>query len=165
MAPSAPPAEPGEIADRPNRTPWPPIIYAAVLIAAWVLEGVVPLPAAPENLLVRWLGGAIFLAGLGLGLAGLSGLWSEGTTFDPTGRATALATEGVYRWSRNPMYLAALVCIFGLALAFRSTWLLVAVPATALALMKLAIEPEEAYLERRFGAAYRTYRARVRRWI
>ena len=61
--------------------------------------------------------------------------------------------------------LAALIAFFGLGLALRSTWLLVAVPAVAVALTKLAIEPEEAYLERRFGEAYRGYKAQVRRWI
>lgn len=151
--------------DRPSSIPWPPVIYAVALAAAWLLESWLPLPALPENLLLRWIGGVIFLAGLGLGLMGLRALRAAGTTFDPTGPADALATQGPYERSRNPLYLAALVAFLGLGLALRSTWLLVAVPAVAVALLKLAIEPEEAYLERRFGEPYRHYRARVRRWI
>ena len=67
--------------------------------------------------------------------------------------------------TRNPMYLGALVFFVGFALAMRSGWLLVAVPAVAIALQKLAIEPEEAYLTRRFGEAYLEYCAKVRRWV
>ena len=151
--------------DRPSSIPWPPIIYAATLAAAWLLESWLPLPALPESLLARWIGAAVFLGGLGLGLMGLMALRAAGTTFDPTGPADALATHGLYARSRNPLYLAALIAFLGLGLALRSTWLLIAVPAVAVALVKLAIGPEEAYLERRFGEAYRRYRAGVRRWI
>ena len=151
--------------DRPSSIPWPPIIYAVALAGAWLLESWLPLPALPENLLVRWFGGVIFLSGLGLGLGGLMALRAVGTTFDPTGPADALATQGLYARSRNPLYLAALIAFFGLGLALRSTWLFIAVSAVAVALIKLAIEPEEAYLERRFGEAYRHYKAQARRWI
>lgn len=151
--------------DRPSDKPWPPIVYAAALLGAWLLESWLPLPALPENLLVRWFGAVIFLSGLGLGLMGLMALRAAGTTFDPTGSADTLATQGLYARSRNPLYLSALIAFFGLGLALRSTWLLVAVPAVAMALIKLAIEPEEAYLERRFGEPYRRYKAHVRRWI
>lgn len=151
--------------DRPSTVPWPPIIYAATLAAAWLLESWLPLPTLPESLLLRWIGAVIFLAALGLGLAGAMALRAAGTTFDPTRPADALATQGIYARTRNPLYVAALIAFLGLGLALRSTWLLIAVPAVAVALVKLAIEPEEAYLERRFGEAYRRYRARVRRWI
>jgi protein-S-isoprenylcysteine O-methyltransferase Ste14 len=156
---------PPQTDDRPNTKPWPPIIYAAVLVLVWLLEQVVPLPSLPESLLIRWVGAAIFLAAIGLGLAGIFNLRAEGTTFHPAGQASALATRGIYSFSRNPMYLSALVAFVGLGLALRSTWLLVAVPAAAIALQKLAIEPEEAYLERRFGEPYRRYKAHVRRWL
>jgi protein-S-isoprenylcysteine O-methyltransferase Ste14 len=151
--------------DRPSPLPWPPIIYAAALIASWVLESVIMLPRLPESLIIRWIGALIFLAGLGLGLKGSADLRAAGTTIDPTGTAAALVTNGVYAWSRNPLYLAALIAFAGLGLALRSTWLLVAVPCVAIALTRLAIEREEAYLGRRFGPAYLTYASRVRRWI
>lgn len=151
--------------DRPNAVHWPPIIYGAALLVAWMLESVAPLPALPESLLTRWFGGLVFLCGIGIALKALSDLRAHGTTFDPTGRAAALATTGIYAYSRNPMYLAALVVFLGLALALRSTWLFVAIPAVAIALQKLAIEREEAYLQRRFGLHYLRYTDHVRRWI
>lgn len=151
--------------DRPSPLPWPPIIYAGALIACWVLEALIALPRLPESLIIRWIGAVIFLAGLGLALKGVADLRAAGTTLHPTGAASALVTDGVYSWSRNPLYLAALIAFAGLGLALRSTWLLVSVPCVAIALSRLAIEPEEAYLARRFGGAYLQYTSRVRRWI
>jgi protein-S-isoprenylcysteine O-methyltransferase Ste14 len=140
--------------DRPSPLPWPPIIYAAALIACWILEASITLPRLPESLIVRWIGAVVFLAGLGLGLKGFADLRAAGTTMHPTDTASALVTDGIYARTRNPLYLAALIAFVGLGLALRSTWLLIAVPGVAIALTRLAIEPEEAYLARRFGAAY-----------
>jgi protein-S-isoprenylcysteine O-methyltransferase Ste14 len=151
--------------DRPSDKPWPPIVYAAALAACWLIESLISLPRLPESLILRWIGAVVVIAGVGLALTAFMELRSEGTTFNPTGSANALANEGIYAYSRNPMYLAALIAFTGLGLALRSTALLLAVPAMAVALTKLAIEPEEAYLERRFGERYRRYKARVRRWI
>jgi protein-S-isoprenylcysteine O-methyltransferase Ste14 len=151
--------------DRPSPLPWPPIIYAGALVASWILEATIALPRLPESLIVRWIGTVVFLAGLGLGLKGFADLRAAGTTMHPTGTASALVTDGIYARSRNPLYLAALIAFAGLGLALRSTWLLFAIPGVAIALTRLAIEPEEAYLARRFGPAYLSYNARVRRWI
>lgn len=151
--------------DRPNTIHWPPILYGAVILIAWVLERLVPLQLIGESLLLRWFGGLILLLGAWLALAALFRFHEIGTPFDPTGQATALATEGVYAYTRNPMYVGALICFFGLGLALRSSWLLILVPPLGIALLKLAIEREEAYLKRRFGAAYDAYAARVRRWL
>lgn len=150
--------------DRPNTHHWPPILYVAVLAAAAVLHWLVPLPAAGGTA-TRWVGALLLVAGIGVAVAGLQRFHAHGTTFDPTGPAHALATDGVYRLTRNPMYLGALLAYVGLGLAVRWTWLIVLVPAMAIGLARLAVVREEAYLERRFGDDYRRYRERVRRWL
>ena len=151
--------------DRPSTLPWPPIIYAAALAACWILEAVITLPRLPESLVIRWIGAVVVLASVGLALKAVADLRAAGTTVHPTGAATTLVTEGVYAWSRNPLYVTALIAFAGLGLALRSTWLLLSIPLVAIALTRLAIEPEEAHLARRFGGAYLRYTARVRRWI
>jgi protein-S-isoprenylcysteine O-methyltransferase Ste14 len=161
-----PPESANDPSDRPNRVPWPPLLYATVLCLAALLERYSPsLPAWPESFALRWLGAALFLTGLGIAVAGLLRFRADDTTVDPTGRATNLATEGIYALTRNPMYLGAVVGFVGLALALRSPWLMLLVAPMALALRQLAILPEEAYLERRFGAAYLAYKRRTRRWL
>lgn len=156
---------PADGKDRPNSIHWPPILYVIVLAAAWALDRLIPLPvvlAAPPS---QMLGGPLFLLGLGIGASALVRFRIVGTTFDPTGSANALATGGIYRWTRNPMYLGAVIAFIGLGLAVHWTWLIVLTLPMAVALQKLAIEPEEAYLERRFGADYLDYKRAVRRWI
>lgn len=152
------------VPDRPNRYPWPPIIYAIVFALAYVLEKLMPLPSLVFE---GWQGPGWFVAAAGFAIAitGLLQFQVTGTPVDPTASAKVLATGGIYRWTRNPMYLGGVLLFIGLGLALRSGWLLAAVPAVAIALQKLAIEREEAYLTRRFGSAYTAYCAKVRRWL
>lgn len=150
--------------DRANRLPWPPIIYVVAAASAYALSRLgVPFPA----MLIGYETAGWVLAALGIviGLAGMVAFKSVGTAVDPTGRASVLVTGGIYEFTRNPMYLGAVLAFAGFALAIRSGGLLVLLPLIALALDRLAIRPEEAYLERRFGASYAAYRTRVRRWI
>lgn len=148
--------------DRASRWPWPPIIYAVALTLMWWLDRFFPFDLPDGD----WRPWAVVAAiGLGIGIAGFSYFQVIGTTFNPTGPATVLATGGIYRFTRNPMYLGGCVFFLGLAIMVRSGWLLLMVPVIAVALRKLAIEPEEAYLTRRFGDEYRAYCGRVRRWL
>jgi len=72
---------------------------------------------------------------------------------------------GAYRFTRNPVYLGMVLGLIGLAIAFNSLWLLMALVPFALVIRYGVITREEAYLERKFGDVYRRYRARVRRWL
>nr|MBA2578847.1 isoprenylcysteine carboxylmethyltransferase family protein [Euzebyaceae bacterium] len=78
---------------------------------------------------------------------------------------TALVAAGPYRFTRNPMYLGLSAGTAGVALITGNPWVLaLLVPAVGVADAAF-IRPEERYLERTFGDAYRAYRTRVRRWI
>ena len=151
--------------DRPNRIPWPPILDAFTLIGAVVLQRLWPMPPLFAPGPARWFGWVVCGAGLAIAAAGVLHFRQIRTPIDPTARATTIATGGIYAWTRNPMYLGTLLAFAGLGLAWPSTWLLLLVPLLAFGLYKLAISREEAYLQRRFGDAYRSYVARVRRWI
>lgn len=145
----------------------PPLLVAAILggamwPAASRLTGLaLPLPArAPVGLLLACAGGAAVLAGV-------ASFRRQRTTVDPTRphAATALVREGIYRHTRNPMYLG-----FAIGLAGFAWWL---ANAAALALVlafvawidRLQIVPEERALRRKFGAEFDSYAAQVRRWI
>ena len=87
-----------------------------------------------------------------------------GTTPNPTRPTTALLTTGPFRLTRNPMYLAWELIIVGVGLAFNAPWvILMAIPAAILT-RRLVIDKEERYLDTKFGAEYRDYKSRVRRW-
>jgi protein-S-isoprenylcysteine O-methyltransferase Ste14 len=149
----------------PNTIPWPPILYLLTLVLAYGLQWLWPLPTLigpPINSLLGW---PLLLLGICLGLAAIVRFRSVGTPVDPTTRATVLATRGIYQWTRNPMYLGATLALFGLGLATSWTWLVVLCLILPMALTKLAIQREEAYLDQRFGEPYQAYKSAVRRWL
>ena len=71
----------------------------------------------------------------------------------------------MYRWSRNPIYLAMLFFLVGIGIAVRSPWIFLLAVPLAVTFRYGVIAREEAYLDRRFGDAYRDYKAHVRRWL
>jgi protein-S-isoprenylcysteine O-methyltransferase Ste14 len=77
----------------------------------------------------------------------------------------ALVTTGIHGWSRNPIYVGMLLLYAGIGTAARSPWVLILALPLVIILRYGVIAREETYLERRFGDAYRDYKARVRRWL
>jgi protein-S-isoprenylcysteine O-methyltransferase Ste14 len=145
----------------------PPALFMGSLLLGIVLEW-----AFPIGILTRvsagaryGLGAALIVAGVAL-MAVAMGLFRKvGTAIPPWEPTTALVTTGVYRYSRNPIYLSVVMLYVGLALLFAAAWALVLLVPALIILHYAVIRREEAYLDRRFGEAYRQYRARVRRWI
>ena len=80
-------------------------------------------------------------------------------------RRCTIVTEGVYRWTRNPMYLGMALIYLGFALLLDSLVALILIFPLVFVIQKEVIEREERYMEAKFGDAYRDYKARVRRWI
>ncbi len=91
--------------------------------------------------------------------------WRKRTTIRPDRPATALATTGPYRLTRNPMYLSLALLYAGIAILWQSICALLLLPLVLFFIDRRVIVREELYLERQFGSAYRQYRARVRRWL
>lgn len=144
----------------------PPIVALVVAAAMWGVAAVgpaLPLPKLAANLAT----GALAIAGATVDALALLAFRAARTTVDPLRpeRASALVTRGIYRVTRNPMYVG--LCCFLLAWAFHLSALLpFAGPAAFAAYVtRFQIVPEERTLERIFGAAYTHYAARVRRWL
>jgi protein-S-isoprenylcysteine O-methyltransferase Ste14 len=74
-------------------------------------------------------------------------------------------TTGIHGWTRNPIYLGLFLVYGGIGIAARSPWTLILTLPLAFTIRYGVVGREEAYLERRFGDAYRDYKARVRRWL
>ncbi len=144
----------------------PPPVALALAIAAGLLgRWLEPLPWLPEDWPRLWLG-AILIAS-GLALAGwAAATFHRGGTNVPTHRPTiTIVTHGPYGFSRNPIYVGMFLLMAGLAIAVNSFWLIVALIGFAALIRHGVVAREEAYLERKFGRAYLTYKERVRRWI
>lgn len=109
--------------------------------------------------------GAMILSGVALFVAGVRN-FARAATPVPTNRpARVLVTGGVHRWSRNPIYVGLLLLYAGVGTAVRSPWSLVLLLPLAAFIRYGVVAREEVYLERRFGEAYREYKAHARRWL
>jgi protein-S-isoprenylcysteine O-methyltransferase Ste14 len=115
--------------------------------------------------MVTILGAAILAVGLALDLAGVAAVITHRTTIVPHRTVATLITDGVYRVSRNPMYTGLAIMVGGGALLAGTWWPLLLLPLAILAVTKLAIQPEEAYLTEHFDSRYTDYQREVRRWL
>jgi protein-S-isoprenylcysteine O-methyltransferase Ste14 len=144
----------------------PPFIFLGFLVAATVLEAVVPLPALAAHGLARYLAGAVVaVCGFVMIGMGTQRFVAAGTNIPPTLPTTALVVDGIYRWTRNPLYLGTTLVYLGLAVAAGSLWAILLMVPLLWVINVGVIVREERYLERKFGDAYRAYKARVRRWV
>lgn len=145
----------------------PPVVTTAVFAAGiWAAGRWLPGPAY-TGAAGTVLAGA--LAGLG-GAIAVAGVWQfrrARTTVHPLRpeTATSLVTAGVYRFTRNPMYLGLLLALCGWALLLGQPAALLLAAGYVPVMNRLQIVPEETALRLRFGAAFNDYQARVRRWL
>ena len=144
----------------------PPLVYVPTLVTGIVLHfSWVPFRFFPQ----LWMGHAAgwpFIV-----VSALVAVWAVRTMFRagenpsayrPTG---AIVSVGPYAFSRNPMYSSFVLLYVGIALVLNTAWPVIFLPLSLIAIHYGVIVREEFYLEKLFGAEYRQYRARVRRWL
>ncbi|GAB4521132.1 MAG: isoprenylcysteine carboxylmethyltransferase family protein [Amphiplicatus sp.] len=163
--PNPPSAPPQEEAEGPRVRAHPPTVMFAALVAGYLIRlyagGSLPLPRA----LAEGLGGFLIILALAILMASTRVFNEAGETLRPDTPSKRLLTEGPYRFSRNPIYLAMMIFGAGFGVATSNVWIILTTALAGVILHFLAIRPEEAYLERKFGEAFADYRRRVRRWI
>jgi protein-S-isoprenylcysteine O-methyltransferase Ste14 len=145
-----------------NKNIHPPVVALISMSLAIVMEWIVPI-AFPSYWKI--VGLALVAVGLLLAFSAVNEFRKAQTTLDPHGSPKALVSNGIYRFTRNPIYLGFFLIIIGFPLYFESVWGVIAAPLFAMTLRRLVIEKEEAYLEKKFGEAYTGYKSRVRRWL
>ena|SRR5688572_3747280 len=145
----------------------PPILFLSALVLGIVADRVLPVPfaVAGGNTVLWVVGGSLIVIGLGVAAAGIRDFSRAGTPVPTNEPTRALATSGMHGWSRNPIYVGMFLIYGGIAVAARSSWALIFALPLALTIRYGVVAREEAYLERRFGDAYREYQSRVRRWL
>lgn len=142
----------------------PPLVLFAVFgTAMWLL---------PDILLIRFPASqlaASLLAVLGgsFCIAGVRAFQRAKTTVNPTTPAasTSLVVSGVYRMTRNPMYMGFALLLLGFAIGLGKLSALLLVPLFMAYLQRFQIRPEEEALQAQFGATFDSYRRTVRRWL
>lgn len=115
----------------------------------------------------RVLAIAALLAGIAVAVAGVAEFRRARTTVNPMkpARASSMVTSGVYRFTRNPMYLGMALALVGIAAWWASAAGLAVAAAFCAYMTRFQIRPEERALRERFGGEFAAYAAHVRRWI
>lgn len=145
----------------------PPLVHVAAFLAGVGLQQVVPLPLAPagHEPAVQAAGAAVLA--LGVVLAPLNALMflARGTTLNPARAPKRFFTGGLYRITRNPMYVGLLLVHAGVALLNAQPWALLLVVLPFAAVDRVYIPREEQRMAEAFGPEYAAYCRRVRRWL
>lgn len=143
----------------------PPILYLVSLALAFAVNAFAPRPITAASLTAQLAGAAFVL------LSGAFARWAfvvmkmQGTSASPRKPSDALTTDGPFKLSRNPIYVAMTGLYFGIALLGNSFWpFLFLVPLLATMHWGVVLR-EERYLTHRFGEAYLAYKAKTRRWL
>jgi protein-S-isoprenylcysteine O-methyltransferase Ste14 len=144
----------------------PPVVTLLVAGAMWGISHAAPLLELPA--LVRaGVAGTFFVAGAIISIAGIVSFRRAKTTVNPMKPETtsSLVCAGIYRISRNPMYLGILFALIAWAVFLSSAWALAGPAAFVLYINRFQIAPEERVMLTLFGGAYSDYKSEVRRWL
>ncbi|HJP20737.1 MAG TPA: isoprenylcysteine carboxylmethyltransferase family protein [Alphaproteobacteria bacterium] len=150
--------------DHPDAVVRPPRLYLAALAIAFALDWGWPVAFLPAG--VAWpLGAALIVLGVAIMTVAVRQFHSAGTNVPTVEPTTAIVSDGLYGFSRNPIYLALSAIYLGIAVAADNLWAVALLLLVLVVMQRGVIFREEAYLEAKFGDHYRSYKAGVRRWI
>jgi protein-S-isoprenylcysteine O-methyltransferase Ste14 len=166
-------AEPVQESEGSVMFPPPVLLAVLVILAANLLQWLFPIEfiadiAFIDDIDPDWLaafGAVMALAGSALSLAGQWALKRRGADVNPSQPVTVLVTDGVFGWTRNPVYLGLWIALSGIALVFAFDWLLILIVPTWVLVNCAVVRHEERYLEQRFGKTYLAYKTRVPRYF
>lgn len=147
-----------------NRNVHPPVVTFVFVLLAHLLGRFVRLPFELP-LVIQDVGFALIVIGFFLAFAAVLAFRQAGTTLDPHGSVKALVTDGVYKFTRNPIYFGFLLMVIGFPLNGGLYAGVLIAPFFVTVMNSWVIEKEEAYLEEKFGETYTGYKSRVRRWL
>jgi protein-S-isoprenylcysteine O-methyltransferase Ste14 len=142
----------------------PPVVLVLCGLAAWVVARNLPALEFPLRIFVA---AAFVVAGLAINVLPKLAFQRAGTTLNPLRpeATTSLVTTGIYRHTRNPMYLGHALILVGWALYLHNLAALATVPAFMLYITRFQIRPEEQHLSARFPHEYAAFRQRTPRWL
>jgi len=145
----------------------PPLLLVVIFGAAmWAIAFITPRLGVDRTLLAT-VTGAVFLAGVLFAVAGVVAFRRAQTTVDPRTpeASSALVRSGVYRYSRNPMYVGFALWLLAWAVFLDSGWALLGIVGFVFYMNRFQIAPEERALREQFGETFREYEQQVARWL
>ena len=155
------------MADRASVIAPPPLLTIICIAAGAVVDHFKPWPLVRDFPFVPRVAicFAVLLVAAGLMFAAIRQFVAHHEHPSPYQPTNAIVSSGLYRFTRNPIYVAFLMVVVGAAIGFNSWWVLMSIVLLFPLLEFGVVRREEAYLSAKFGATYDDYRRRVRRWI
>ncbi len=150
--------------DNPGVNVPPPLIYMVPLILGLLFDRRAHLPFLPRGA-ARGLGWPLIGGGVVLNGWFLQTMHDAEAPIRTNKPVPRLTTEGPFRYSRNPSYLALAMIYAGIAVVRNLLWAILLLPLVVYVIQREVIGREERYLERTFGEEYLDYKAKVRRWV
>ncbi len=150
--------------DIPNVIAPPPLIFLSGLLLGGIVSYFNWLLILP-NVLAGLLANLLILLGIGIIAIAYLQMRKAKTNIEPWKPTTKILDSGVYKYSRNPIYVAMILIYLGVTCLFNSVWFLLFLPLCVLTIHFGVILREEKYLKNKFGEDYLDYKQRVRRWI
>ena len=149
----------------------PPVVMISCALAAWLTQQLMPLALInieqQEPASTTLLAAVIFMLGVSIDLVSLKRFFNAKTTINPLKpqQASKLVTSGVYRFTRNPMYVGLMLWLVALAVYFNNPLCLIWVVAFIAYINRFQIQPEEKFLRESFGEEYLAYLQTTPRWL
>ena len=141
----------------------PPTIYFLSIIAGFLIQWMLPIKILPTFTIVI---GLLFIPTALILLVWGSRLFAQAeTAVNPDILPSTLVTTGIYKYTRNPMYLGFTSLQIGFAFALNNVWLFITLLPTLTYMTYKVIHKEETFLEAAFGQAYLDYKTNTRRWL
>lgn len=143
----------------------PVVIFFLCLGLVWIIKSY--MPAWLDIMTSKEIVAGIIAVGALIAVAGVIQFFVSSTSVDPhkPEKASKLVSSGIYRISRNPMYLGMLIFLIAAVLKWGEPLGLLVIPLYVIYMDHFQIRPEEEIMEQKFGEEYRVYKDKVRRWI
>lgn len=142
----------------------PPLVFLTVIFTAYGIHELWPL-AIFHSTITQYLGIIMIVVGFVIIILSSWYFKQAKTNIEPWKPTTTIISTGIYRYSRNPIYVTFCLIQIGIGLILNSAWILGSFIVSAIAVYHIAIKKEEFYLENKFGEEYINYKSKVRRWL
>lgn len=142
----------------------PPVYLLATLLLMVILHFFLPVAQA-DSLVLKIIGAVLMVSGIAMAAVSAGAFVKAKTPVIPFEPTTAVITTGLYRFTRNPMYLGMVLVLLGVASLLGSLSPIIPIPVFVVIIHNLFIRREEIFLEKLFGDEYTNYKATVRRWL
>ena len=150
--------------DYPKVITTPPVIVLIMIAAGFAASLIQPLRFIDGY--ARYIaGGALLILSAVIVSLAFFKMKGAGTNVDVRKPATAVVTDGIYSYTRNPMYVSLVIFLAAASMLLNNLWIMILIPVFIFIMGRGVIAREELYLEEKFGAQYTDYKNRVRRWL